>query len=143
VTAIRSPKLIDHDTFVRLYRSRDFIAEEFDRPIALEDAAREACLSPYHYHRLFVRAFGQTPHDFLTERRLDEAKRRLLQGDQPITEICFDLGYSSPGSFSTLFSRNVGMSPSEFRRERARIYSLFACWPHRFLPACFLIRNRR
>ena len=122
---------------VLVYRARDLIADAFDRPITLQDAAKEACLSPFHFHRLFMQTFGQTPHDFLTTRRIEEAKRLLVQSNLSITEICFEVGYSSLGSFSSLFLKHVGCSPRDYRIGAARFHSLYRVWSHRFVPTCF------
>ncbi len=130
---------LDHDVLVRLYRSRDFIADRFDSHIALGDVAAEACISPFHFHRLFVRAFGQTPLDFLTERRLDRAKELLLTTNLTVTEICFELGYSSLGTFSSRFTKEVGLTPVQYRLGSARFYQLSGFWTHRFIPRCMTL----
>jgi len=127
-----------HDTFLRLCRARDFMDSALDRKVLLEDAAREACLSPFHFHREFTRAFGETPRRFLTRRRIDRACSLLAKGGHSVTEVCFEVGYESLGSFSTLFRSSVGQSPSEYQRALRRIYALHAIAPHRFIPACFL-----
>jgi AraC-like DNA-binding protein len=67
--------LVEEATFERLCRSRDFLASSLDQRLKLQDAAGEACLSPFHYHRMFARAFGETPHDFLTRLRIARAKQ--------------------------------------------------------------------
>jgi AraC-like DNA-binding protein len=71
---------VQEETFARLYRSREFLAGSLDQPIGLREPAAQACLSPYHYHRMFVRAFGETPHEFLTRVRIDRAKQMLARG---------------------------------------------------------------
>ncbi len=122
---------------VLVYRARDLMAHAYDQPLTLNDAAKEACLSPFHFHRVFAQTFGQTPHDFLTERRIDQAKRRLVHSNLSITEICFEVGYSSLGSFSTLFQKHVGCSPRDYRIGAAHFYSLYRIWSYRFVPTCF------
>jgi AraC-like DNA-binding protein len=134
----RMPGLTDHETFVRLSRSRDYLAAYFDQRVLLDEAARQAYLSKYHYQRLFQRTFGETPHEFLTRRRIDRARDLLASTDLSVSEICMDVGYSSLGSFSARFHQLVGCPPSEFR---ARLRGIFAIpWPgmHHFLPNCFL-----
>jgi AraC-like DNA-binding protein len=126
-----------HESRVLVYRARDLIADAYDKPISLEDAAKEACLSPFHFHRLFAQTFGQTPHDFLTQRRIEAAKKLLVQSNMSVTEICFEVGYSSLGSFSSLFQRVVGCSPTDYRIGAARFHSLYRIWSHRFIPTCF------
>ena len=133
-------KLTGANSRVLVYRARDLIADRFDCSISLKDAAHEACLSPFHFHRLFAQTFGQTPHDFLIRRRIDEAKRLLVQTDSSITEICFEVGYSSLGSFSTLFQKEVGCSPTDYRLGAAHFHALYRIWSHRFVPTCFTSR---
>lgn len=130
--------LIDDELFRRLCRSRDYLAAGLDQPLRLADAAREACLSPYHYHRLFARTFGETPHDFLTRLRMDRAKCLLAREQLPVTDVCFAVGYESLGSFSSRFRRMVGYSPSEYQRSLRRLFPVPALSVHRFVPACFL-----
>jgi len=135
-TGARRISLPQHESRVLVYRARDLIAESFCEPITLHTAAREACLSPFHFHRLFAQTFGQTPHDFLTARRIDAAKKLLAQSNMSITEICFEVGYSSLGSFSSLFQREVGCSPRDYRIGVAKFHALHRIWSHRFVPTC-------
>jgi len=130
--------LCDATTFARLLRARDYIADCYRERVILEMAARQACLSPFHFNRLFARALGETPHEFLTRVRMDEAKRLLLAGNHSVTEICFDLGYESLGSFSLKFRRKTGLSPATFRREARVCFGGFAShWPLYYIPACY------
>ncbi len=103
-----SASLLHDETFRRLCRARDLLAAEYQIELSLEKAAREACLSPFHFHRLFTAAFAETPHEFLTHRRLALAKRLLAAGEMSVTEICFQAGYSSLGSFSHKFKDPFG-----------------------------------
>jgi len=108
------------ELFRRLCRGRDYLHASFAERLTLTAIAREACLAPHHFHRLFRGAFGKTPHDYLIGLRIARA-RTLLQGTElPVTEICFEVGFESLGSFSALFHREVGVSPTTFRR-RARL----------------------
>jgi AraC-like DNA-binding protein len=133
-------RLVDAETFARLQRSRDYLAERFAAPISLEEAARQAYLSPFHYHRLFARTYGETPHEFLTRRRLDHARQLLIAGDLPVTEVCLAAGYLSLGTFSSRFRERVGCSPSEYRRSARRYFPLSRFDLYRFVPVCFLLR---
>jgi AraC-like DNA-binding protein len=96
----REIRLCDTATFARPCRARDFLGSSYTGRFTLEDGARQACLSPFHFNRLFTRAFGETPHEFVTRLRIDTAKRMLLTANQSVTEICFEVGYKSLGSFS-------------------------------------------
>ncbi len=130
---------LNDELFRRLCRSRDYLAARMDEPMRLTDAAREACLSPFHYHRLFAKTFGETPHEFVTKLRIDRAKRLLARDRMPVTDVCFAVGYESLGSFSTRFRTLVGYSPSVYQREIRRIFPVPALAVHRFIPNCYLV----
>lgn len=130
--------LLHDDTFRRLCRARDLLAANFQTPLALEQAAREACYSPFHFHRLFVAAFGETPHEFVTRRRLEYAKRLLVRSKLSVTEVCLEAGYGSLGSFSAKFHRMVGRPPSVYQREERRVFGYTAPWRIVAVPACYL-----
>lgn len=126
---------MDDDLQRRLAQVRDRLAAE---PLDLSAAAREACLSPFHFHRQFVRLFAQTPHAFATERRLERAKALLLATELSIGEVCLEVGYASVGTFSTRFAREFGLPPQEFRRGSRRFWRLGGVRSHRFVPLCFM-----
>ena len=133
-----TPGLLDDVTYRRLCRSRDFLAAHCHRRLKLEDAAREGCLSPWHFHRLYALAFGETPHEFFTRRRIAEAKRRMVTGSESVTEICFEIGYESLGTFSARFRNLVGRSPREYRRSMRRTFNVPFAWHMAFIPSCFV-----
>ena len=133
--------LVEEETFARLCRSRDFLAAGLEQPLHLKEAAEAACLSPFHYHRVFARAFGETPHEFLRRLRIDRAKQLLAREHLPVTEICFAVGYESLGSFSSLFHSLVGCSPIEYRRAVRRIFPVPALAIYRFVPNCYLLNH--
>jgi AraC-like DNA-binding protein len=103
------------ELFRRLMDARSRIEESLDHPLSLERIAAAACLSPYHLHRLFRRVFGETPHRYAVRRRLERAKRLLAETEMPVTLVCLESGFESLGSFSTLFRKQTGRSPIEFR----------------------------
>src|SRR5580704_14769733 len=134
----RKPRLYDGVTFARLCRARDYLGDCYRERVTLENAAKQACLSPFHFNRVFAQAFGETPHEFVTRMRIEEAKRMLLAENQSVTDICFDLGYESLGSFSTRFRSLTGLSPAAFRREARVAFGGFAShWPLYYIPACY------
>ncbi|WP_235548953.1 helix-turn-helix transcriptional regulator [Paenibacillus sp. Soil522] len=104
--------------FKRIHIGNEFIYAYFDQSITLADVARAACLSPNHFLRSYKQLFGMSPHQYLTERRLQESKKLLLQTDKSITDICLEVGFQSPSSFSGLFSKRFSMTPSQFRQEK-------------------------
>jgi len=103
----------------RLCRARDHMHGSVDRPLTLATISREACLAPHHFHRVFRQVFGRTPHEYMTGLRIARARTLLAVTDQPVSEICLEIGFESLGSFSALFRRETGMSPTAFR-SRAR-----------------------
>ncbi len=129
--------MFDPRTFAGLCAARDWLAAGFDGPAPLDDVAARAGLSPFHFHRLFTGAFGETPHEFLTRLRIDRARRLLLAENESVTDICFDVGYQSLGSFSARFRSLTGLSPSEFRREGRRVFGIPRRWPLYYIPACY------
>lgn len=104
------------ELYRRLLRGRDFMLSTLDRPVLLSDVAREACLSPYHFHRVFTKTFHETPHGYLTRQRMAKARALLKRADRSITEACLESGFESLTTFSSLFRRHNGVSPREFRR---------------------------
>ena len=86
-----------------------------DEPLDLAKFAHVAAMSPFHFHRVFKEVVGITPGKFLATLRLETAKRLLQSTDLPVTEICLDVGYNSLGTFTTLFTRSVGLAPGRFR----------------------------
>jgi AraC-like DNA-binding protein len=130
--------LLHDDTFRRLCRARDLLAAEYQSQVYLDRAAREACLSPFHFHRLFRSTFGETPHDFLTRLRMDRARRLLASGAMTVTEVCFEVGYSSLGSFSGKFQALSGRTPTEYQRQVRRVFGFPRPWNIILVPVCYM-----
>ncbi len=101
----------------RLRRVRDRIDREYAQPLDVEALARGAHMSAGHLSREFRRAFGESPYSYLMTRRIERAMALLRRGDLSVTEVCFAVGSSSLGTFSTRFTELVGMPPSVYRRE--------------------------
>lgn len=90
--------------------------ERLDEPLSLKDMADVAMLSPFHLNRIFRNITGIPPRKFLAALRIEAAKRLLLTTDLSVTEVCFEVGYNSQGTFTTLFTQFVGVSPRQLRR---------------------------
>jgi AraC-like DNA-binding protein len=109
----------------------------YGRPVSLPDVAAQANLSPFHFLRVYKRAYGETPHEFLTRLRIERAKTLLARGSHNVSEACFEVGFSSLGSFSNLFAYRVGLPPSEYRRYARSMISVPSTVRTLFVPSCF------
>jgi AraC-like DNA-binding protein len=98
-----------------LLRAKDLIDTGYREPLDVPTLARAAHLSPAHFSREFRRVFGETPHQYLLTRRLERAAELLRNTDRSIAEICFTVGLSSVGSFTTSFGRTYGLTPTAYR----------------------------
>ncbi|MDQ1742894.1 MAG: hypothetical protein QOE23_1233 [Pseudonocardiales bacterium] len=103
----------------RLRRVRDRIDREYAQPLDVEALARGVHLSAGHLSREFKAAYGESPYAYLMTRRIERAMALLRRGDLSVTEVCFAVGCSSLGTFSTRFAELVGVPPSTYRREAA------------------------
>lgn len=112
-----SPVLADR----RLGRAIDYIEAHYGEALRMEQLARVAGLSTVQFARAFKNALGQTPHAYVTERRLTQAKLLLASTALTITEIGFSCGFSSSAHFSSVFSRRIGLSPRAYRRQQHRL----------------------
>jgi AraC-like DNA-binding protein len=100
-----------------LRRVRDRIDREYAQPLDVEALARGAHMSAGHLSREFRRAYGESPYSYLMTRRIERAMALLRRGDLSVTEVCFAVGSSSLGTFSTRFTELVGLPPSAYRRQ--------------------------
>jgi transcriptional regulator GlxA family with amidase domain len=120
---------MNRDDLVRLRRARDRMDRDYAEPLDVPALAREALMSPGHFSRSFRAAFGETPYSHLMTRRIERAKALLRRGDLSVTDVCFAVGCTSLGSFSSRFTELVGETPSAYR---ARTHDTAAA-----IPACF------
>jgi AraC-like DNA-binding protein len=107
------------EDLARLRRVRDRIDREYARPLNVEALARGAHMSAGHLSRQFRLAFGESPYSYLMTRRIERAMALLRRGDLSVTEVCFEVGCSSLGTFTTRFTELVGMPPGAYLREEA------------------------
>jgi AraC-like DNA-binding protein len=124
-------------TLTRLLRARDRLHDAPEDAPRLHRLADEVGLSRAHFLRSFSQAFGMTPHAYLTELRLQRAKRALARGAS-VTEACFEVGFASLGSFSRLFAQRVGMGPRDWQRRVRTVLPSAQLWPAVWIPGCFL-----
>jgi AraC-like DNA-binding protein len=116
------PAVAQHlSDLARLRRVRDRIDREYAQPLDVEALARSAHMSAGHFSREFRRAYGESPYSYLMTRRIERAMALLRRGDLSVTEVCFEVGCSSLGTFSTRFTELVGVPPSVYRRQGASV----------------------
>jgi AraC-like DNA-binding protein len=108
------------DDLARLRRVRDRIDREYAQPLDVEALASGAHMSAGHLSRQFRLAYGESPYSYLMTRRIERAMALLRRGDLSVTEVCFEVGCSSLGTFSSRFTELVGVPPSVYRRQAAR-----------------------
>ena len=122
----------------RLRRVRDRIDREYARPLDVEALARDAHMPAGHFSREFRAAYGESPYGYLMTRRIERAMALLRRGDLSVTDVCFAVGCTSLGSFSTRFTELVGETPSMYRaRNHDELRDMTAC------QAMVLTRPRR
>ncbi len=102
----------------RIGIATSFLHANLDRPVSIADAAREACLSPFHFHRLFTAFHGMPPHRYLTRLRLERARTLLRSSERSVAEVALACGFESVGSFTTRFTRAFGVSPGKARMKK-------------------------
>jgi AraC-like DNA-binding protein len=127
-------RLVAPDVYERLCRAREFIDLCYDLPLNLDQISSQACFSRYHFLRLFRQAFNKTPHQYLVERRIEKAKELLGSRDLRVTDVCFEVGFQSLGSFSSLFHKSVGHAPVTYREKSRESQAA-----KRQVPGCFIV----
>jgi transcriptional regulator GlxA family with amidase domain len=110
-----------------LRRVRDRMDRDYAQPLDVEALARGVHMSAGHLSRAFKQAYGESPYGYLMTRRIERAMALLRRGDLSVTEVCFAVGCSSLGTFSSRFSELVGISPSVYRRQAAGSAELPSC----------------
>lgn len=123
--------MVATDLLPHLRRARDLADHSFSDHLDLDDLARAANVSKYHFARSFVAAYGETPMRYLTRRRIERAQDLLRSANLTVTEVCTLVGFSSLGSFSSRFRALVGESPTRYRDRWAVTGA-----PH--IPGCYL-----
>jgi AraC-like DNA-binding protein len=100
-----------------LARVLQLIDQRFNEPLRVEDLGRHACLSPFHFARMFKISVGQAPHAYLTTKRMQYARDLLAETSVPIAEVARRVGFRTQAHFSGVFRKQVGVTPGQFRRE--------------------------
>ncbi|MDT0445743.1 AraC family transcriptional regulator [Streptomyces johnsoniae] len=116
------------DTNRRMLRARDAMDRAYAQPLDVPALARIAHVSQAHFSRTFRETFGETPHRYLQRRRVERAMSLLRDTDRSVTDICFDVGFGSPGTFSRTFRAIVGSSPRAYRKAAAATAGVPTCF---------------
>jgi len=128
---------LTNDIYQRIASAKIYIDENYQESINLEEISQQAFLSRFHFHRLFTKIYRRTPHQYLTQKRLDKAKDLLAENKQ-VTEVCNEVGFESIGSFSVLFKKEIGFAPTYYRNMAWLKKQKQKEQPRSFIPHCFL-----
>ncbi|MFI5186275.1 MAG: AraC family transcriptional regulator [Chitinophagales bacterium] len=128
---------LTNDIYQRIAVAKVFIDENYHESIDLKEISQQAFLSRYHFHRLFTKIYQLTPHQYLTQKRLDKAKDLLVE-NRAVTEVCNEVGFESIGSFSVLFKKEIGFAPTYYRNMAWLKKQKQKEQPKSFIPHCFL-----
>jgi AraC-like DNA-binding protein len=124
----------------RIVQAKLFIDNNYAEDIDLDNIADEAYFSKFHFIRLFKKIYGKTPHQYLIVVRIEKAMQ-LLRTNQPVSDVCYAVGFESLSSFSGLFKRVVGVTPSAFLTQQQQIKIQISKTPLKFVPGCFAYQN--
>ena len=122
--------------YLQIVRAKIYIDANFDRAVDLQKIANEACFSKFHFVRTFRSIYSRTPHQYLTQVRIEKAKEHLEHGET-VAMACFKVGFDSISSFTGLFKRRTGMTPRQFQIDREDFRSSVAAKPLVHIPGCF------
>lgn len=133
-----TPLPADDAVHARIRRVRELMNDCLAERLDLDLMAREACYSRFHFLRTFRAVYNTTPHQYLTLLRIRRAQELLATSGMSVTDVCFEVGFQSPGSFSTLFQRHVGSSPLCYRSRMS--FHVDGLRVHTQIPGCYIVR---
>jgi AraC-like DNA-binding protein len=121
----------------RIVQAKLFIEVSYNKEIDLSKIADEAFFSKFHFMRLFKSTYGKTPHQFLTQVRINKAQELLQNDSIKVGDVCFAVGFDSISSFTGLFKRLVGVTPSAYQLQQRLRRDAIKKEPLNFVPGCF------
>ena len=124
----------------RIAMAKIYIDSRYWDHINLDTISEEASFSKYHFIRLFKQTYGMSPHQYLISVRIDRAKL-FLQSNKAISEVCFLVGFESFSSFTGLFKKVVGQTPSDYQKAQLKRRIEITHYPLKFIPNCFAEQN--
>ena len=125
--------------FRSLCHAREVLRESHEHAVSIREVAKGAAMSPYHFIRQFQAVFGETPHQYRLQARLDRAKYLLAVTDSSVTDVCMEVGFSSLGSFSDWFARRAGSAPSLYRQRVRSEMTTPGVLPAAHTPGCLTL----
>jgi AraC-like DNA-binding protein len=128
---------LTNDIYQRIATAKIFIDENYYESIGLDEISKQAFLSRFHFHRLFTKIYRSTPHQYLTQKRIEKAKQ-LLAENKAINDVCSEVGFESIGSFSALFKKEIGFAPTYYRNIAWLKKQEQKKQPKKFIPHCFI-----
>lgn len=129
---------LGNDIYSRIASAKMYIDENYHEDINLEIISQQAFISRFHFHRLFTKIYRKTPHQYVTQKRMENAKILLAKEGISISEVCNCVGFESLGSFSTLFKKQHGFAPQYYRNIAYLKMKLAKEQPKQFIPHCFI-----
>jgi AraC-like DNA-binding protein len=129
--------MLHKDTLTALCHGRDLLRQIGETDLSVRQIAMELGMSQFHFIRLFKAVFGETPKQCQMRARLERAKRLLMLTETSVTDICMEVGFSSLGSFTALFGRRVGVTPTAFRVTTRPLVATPGQLPKHLIPGCF------
>jgi AraC-like DNA-binding protein len=128
---------ITTDIYQRIVAAKVYIDDNYQESIDLEQISKQAFLSRFHFHRLFKQVYKRTPHQYLTQKRLNKAKD-LLTENKAVGDVCNEVGFESIGSFSVLFKKEIGFAPQYYRNMAYKKKMEQLAQPKKAIPHCFV-----
>lgn len=125
------------DIYQRIVAAKIYIDDNYHEPISLEQISQKAFLSRFHFHRLFRQVYKRTPHQYLTQKRMNKAKD-LLTENKSVGDVCNEVGFESIGSFSVLFKKEIGFAPQYYRNMAYKKKMEQSAQPKKAIPGCFI-----
>ena len=116
---------------------RDYLTKHYASCFDLGEVADYSCMSKYHFCRVFSEVFGESPYQYIAKIRIEQAKKLLITSKFSINDICEKVGYSSIGSFSVLFRKKTGMSPTQYRAKLWKLAKDPLTYPVQSIPLCY------
>ena len=132
--------MIKHSQYKKVCLGRDYLTKNYAGCFDLSEVANYSCMSKYHFCRIFSEVFGESPYQYISKIRVDHAKRLLITSKLSINDICESVGYTSVGSFSLLFRKKTGMSPTQYRSKLWSLSKDPLSYPVHAIPSCYAHR---